>query len=57
MSNKNVTLMNNKIVSYKEIEAKNKEDIKCVCHKCRLVFTERPFLCICNSNVFLEDIK
>lgn len=51
-----VILMNNKEVSVEEILAKSREEAVCICHKCAIVFNERPFLCVCKSNVFLEDL-
>jgi len=37
------------------IEAKSKEEVRCVCYHCGKAYKERPFICICHSNVFLID--
>ena len=52
-----VILNNNKEVSVEEITAKNMGEAVCLCHKCKIVFKERPFICVCGANAFLEDIK
>ena len=44
-------------VSYNSITSPNEEEIKFVCGLCFSVYTERPFMCRCSSNVFLQDVN
>jgi hypothetical protein len=30
------------------------EEATCFCHYCGRMYCERPFLCLCKSNVFLQ---
>jgi len=32
------------------------EEARYVCAWCGRMYTKRPFLCLCNSNVFLQDV-
>ena len=33
------------------------DKVACICMLCGRMYTERPLLCLCKSNVFLEDIE
>lgn len=35
----------------------NADEAVCICDLCNRMYTKRPFLCLCKSNVFLQDIK
>jgi hypothetical protein len=37
--------------------AENAEEATCRCGWCGRLYTERPFLCICQSNAFLRPIN
>ena len=43
-------------INYKEIEAKTEKEAVAYCKLCKIVYKERPFICVCKSNVFLVDI-
>ena len=55
--NEYVELKNKKIVHYTTIVANDLSEAVCMCHKCEVVYKERPYICKCRSNVFLEDIQ
>lgn len=42
---------------YPEIEAKTIEETKCYCRLCGAMYKERPFICLCRSNVFLKNVN
>ena len=46
-----------KKVKLELILAKNIEDAVCVCDKCKLMFTVKPYICACHSNVFLRNVN
>ena len=33
------------------------DEVACICMLCGRMYTERPLLCLCESNVFLEDLE
>lgn len=35
----------------------NGEEAICFCNLCGRMYTKRPMLCLCRSNVFLRDIE
>lgn len=51
-----VILRNGEEVPVEEITAKSMDEAVSICYKCKIVFTERPYICVCRANVFLEDL-
>ena len=33
------------------------DEVACICMLCGRMYTECPLLCLCESNVFLEDLE
>lgn len=42
---------------YNDIVSEHDDTTKTVCLLCGSKYKERPFLCLCRSNVFLRDVK
>jgi len=40
----------------KALLTEEKEKARCVCTWCGRMYAKRPFLCLCKSNAFLQDI-
>jgi len=47
----------NYIAETEPLLTEDKADAVCICRLCGRMYKERPFLCLCKSNVFLRDAK
>ena len=49
--------MNNYVQEAKALLTSDRSRAMAICHLCGRLYTARPFLCLCNSNAFLQEVK